>query len=331
MKAVAWTQYGPPEGLQLKEIATPTPKDNEVLIKIHATTVTAGDCEIRTLKLPLFLGFPMRLYFGVLRPKNVILGQELAGEIAAIGKAVTRFHVGDSVIASTGFSFGAYAEYICLAESPEGGVIAPKPATMTYEEAASIPLGGLVALHFLRQAQIKPGQRVLINGAGGAIGTYGVQLARVFGAEVTAVDSGPKLPMLRSIGAQHVIDYVHEDFTRRGQTYDVIFDVVGKSSFSRSIQCLTPEGAYLLGNPKLSHMLRGAWISQRSSKRVIFGDYSQTVDDILFLKDLIDSGKVKSVIDRRYPLSHVADAHRYVDTGQKAGHVIITIDHAQTI
>jgi NADPH:quinone reductase-like Zn-dependent oxidoreductase len=328
MKAIMWTKYGSPDVLQLKEIAKPTPKANEVLIKIHATTVTAGDCEARNLKMPILIRLPMRMYVGLRKPKRItILGQELAGEIEAIGKDVKRFRVGDQVFGTTGLGFGAYAEYICLPEKSAMGVLATKPANMTYEEAAAVPTGGLEALHFIRKANLQRGEKVLIIGAGGSIGTFAVQLARYFGAEVTGVDSTSKLEMLRSIGADHVIDYTQEDFTRNSETYDVIFDVPGKSSFSGSIGSLKPNGRYLLANPGLLQMLRGTLMSMRSSKKVIFGAASQKIEDLIFLKPLIESGKIKSVIDRCYPLEEIAEAHRYVDTGQKQGNVAITLEH----
>jgi NADPH:quinone reductase-like Zn-dependent oxidoreductase len=324
MKAIVWTKYGPPDVLQLKEVAKPIPKDNEALIRIYATTVTSGDCEQRCLKLPILYRLPMRVYVGLKTPKRItILGMDLAGEIESVGKDVKRFKAGDQVFAATGFvGMGAYAEYICM---PEEGVLATKPDNMTYEEAATVPTGGLEALHFLRQANIQSGQKVLINGAGGTIGTFAVQLARHFGAVVTCVDSTEKLDMLRSIGADHVIDYTQEDFTKSGQTYDVIFDVVGKSSFSRSIRSLKQNGLYLLSNAGPSQMVRGLWTSRISSKKVIFGAASQTTDDLVFLKELIEAGKIKSVIDKCYPLEQVAEAHRYVETGHKKGNVVITM------
>jgi len=329
MKAIVWTNYGAPDVLELKEVEKPTPKDDEVLIRIYATTVTAGDCEMRGLKLPLYLSLPMRMYAGLRRPTRIkIIGQELAGEIESAGKDVKLFKEGDQVFAATGFSMGAYAEYICLPDDPEAveGVLAIKPANLTYEEAAGVPVGGLEALHFLRKGNIQSGQRVLINGAGGSIGTFAVQLARYFGAEVTAVDSTGKLDMLRSIGADRVIDYTRDDFTQSGETYDVIFDVVGKSSFSRSVRSLKPNGRYLLANPGLSHMARGGWTSMRSSRKVIFGTASRKTEDLITLKELIEAGKIITVIDRRYPMEQIVEAHRYVETGQKKGNVVITVE-----
>jgi NADPH:quinone reductase-like Zn-dependent oxidoreductase len=327
MKAIVWTKYGPPDGLQLKEVAKPTPRDKEVLIRIYATTVTAGDCELRSLRFPLWLRLPIRIYVGLRRPGRItILGQELAGEIEAVGKDVTRLRKGDQIFAWTGFKLGAYAEYTCL---PEDRVLALKPSTMTYEQAAALPVGGSEAVHFLRKGTIQSGQKVLIHGAGGSIGTFAVQLARYFGAEVTAVDSTGKLDMLRSIGADHVIDYTQEDFTRSGETYDVIFDVVGKSSFSRSVRALTPNGRYLLGNPRLSQKVRGRWTSRRSSKQVIpytARAANEITEDVQFLIELIEAGKIQSVIDRCYPLEQTAEAHRYVDTGHKKGNVVITVE-----
>ena len=325
MKAMIWTKYGAPDGLQIGEVEKPTPKDNEVLIRVHAATVTAGDCEMRSLKFPLFLSLPMRMYVGLGRPTRIkIMGQELAGEIETVGKDVKRFKKGDQVFAAAGFGFGAYAEYKCL---PEDGVMAIKPVNMTYEEAASVPVGGLEALHFLRKGNIQSGQRVLINGAGGSIGTFAVQLAKHFGAEVTGVDSTGKLDMLRSIGTDHVIDYTQDDFTKSGETYDVIVDVMGKSSFSRSIRSLKPNGRYLLLNAGLSQTVRGRWTSMTSTKKVVIGAASQKREDLISLRELIEAGKIKAVIDRRYPLEQTAEAHRYVDTGQKKGNVVITVEH----
>lgn len=326
MKAVAWTKYGSPDVLQVREVEKPAPEDNEVLIRIRATTVTAGDCELRSLSLPLYFSLPLRIWLGFRRPRDTTIpGTELAGEIGAAGKDVTQFKVGDAVFGSAGMSLGANAEYICLPEESDEGTLALKPANMTYEEAATVPFGGLDALHFLRKATIQSGQKVLINGAGGSIGTFAVQLAKHFGAEVTGVDSAEKLDMLRSIGADHVIDYAQEDFTQNGETYDVIFDVVGKSSFSGSIRSLREKGFYLLANPRLPHMIRGLWTSMVSSKQVITQVASQKTEDLIFLRGLVEAGKITTVIDRRYPLAQIVEAHRYVETGRKAGHVVITV------
>jgi NADPH:quinone reductase-like Zn-dependent oxidoreductase len=326
MKAVIWTRYGPPDVLQLQEVPTPLPKEDEIQVRIHATTVTAGDCEMRTLKLPLFLGLPMRLYTGLRKPVRLtILGQELAGEVTAVGRDVQRFAPGDRIFAATGFGLGGYAEYICLPAENRDVPVAHMPANMSYVEAAAVPLGGLEALHFLRGANLQPGESMLINGAGGSIGTMGVQLAKHYGAEVTAVDHRAKLDMLRRLGADHVIDYTQEDFTRNGQTYDVIFDVVGKSNYGRSVAALRENGRYLIANPTYSGMLRGAYTSRSSSKTVHSATGAQRTADLVLLRDLIEAGHLCTVIDRTYPLAQAAEAHRYVETGRKAGNVILTV------
>ena len=332
MKAIVWTAYGHPEVLQLEEVEKPTPKADEVLIRIHATTVTAGDCEARNLKFPILFRLAMQMYVGVRKPRRItILGQELAGEVEAIGKDVKRFKAGDQVFGTTGLGFGAYAEYICLPEQSAMGVLATKPANMTFEEAAAVPTGGLEALHFMRKGNIQRGEKVLIIGAGGSIGTFAVQLARYFGAEVTGVDRSGKLDMLRTIGADHVVDYTQENATKRAETYDVIFDVMGKSSFSGSVRSLKQNGRYLLGNAGLSQMIKGQWTSIKTSKNVIIGAANQKNEDLLFLKELLEAGKMKPVIDRRYPLEQIAEGHRYVDTGQKNGNVVITVSHKHRI
>jgi NADPH:quinone reductase-like Zn-dependent oxidoreductase len=334
MKAIIWTKYGPPDVLQLKEVEKPIPKDNEVLIRIYATTVTSGDCEQRSLKLPIWYRLPMRAYVGLNTPTRITkLGMELAGEIESAGQDVKLFQEGDQVFAATGFAgMGTNAEYICMPEEPEEGALAIKPANMSYEEAAPVPVGGLEALHFLRQGNIQSGQKVLINGAGGTIGPFAVQLAKHFGAEVTGVDSTGKLDMLRSIGADLIIDYTQEDFTKSGQTYDFILDVVGKSSFSGCIRSLKQNGRYLIADPGVSQMVRGRWTSmisrlpsRQTGKKVIFGAAYPKSEDLVFLKELIEAGKIKTVIDRRYPLEQTAEAHRYVEKRHKKGNVIITI------
>jgi NADPH:quinone reductase-like Zn-dependent oxidoreductase len=327
MKAIVWTAYGPPEVLRLREVDKPVPKDNEVLVKIRAATVTTGDCEQRSLKLPFWLKLPMRLYVGLSRPKRItILGMDLAGEVEAAGEDVKGLKEGDPVFATTGFTnMGTYAEYICLPEGKEDVALAAKPDVMTYEEAAGVPTGGLEALHFIRKADIKGGDKVLINGAAGTIGTFAVQLAKHFGGEVTAVDSGDKLDMLRSIGADKVIDYTKENFTKSGLTYDVIFDVFGKSPFSGSLKSLKKNGRYLLANPGLWQMFRGLLASMTCSKKVIFGSANQNTENLIHLKGLIEKGKLKSVIDRSFPLEEAAEAHRYVEMGWKKGNVVLTI------
>ena len=330
MKAIIWTKYGPPEVLELREIEKPTPKENEILIKIYATTVTAGDSEVRRMDFPFYLGLPMRMWRGFLKPKEgTILGTELAGMIEAVGKDVKRFKVGDKVFGAAGLNFGTNAEYTTLPEDPgemEGGV-AIMPANMTYLEAATVPFGGRDALHFLRKGNIQSGQKILINGAGGSIGTYAIQLAKHFGAEVTAIDSTAKLEMLREIGADHVIDYTQENFTQNGVVYDVIFDVVGTVSFSRSKGSITPDGTYLLANPIRGQMLRGPWTRMTSGRKVVMETASGTIEDLVYLRDLIEAGKLKAVIDRTFPLEEIVEAHRYVDAGGKLGNLVITVAH----
>lgn len=322
MKAVIWTKYGPPDVLQLREIEKPIPKDDEVLVKIIATSVFAGDCEMRRFDFPISFWLPLRLMFGLFKPRVKILGQELAGEIEAVGKEVKQFRSGDQIFAPTDAGFGAYAEYICL---PATHPIAFKPANMTFEEAATVPVGGLNALHFLRKGNVQRGQKVLINGACGGIGTIAVQIAKASGADVTAVDRAEKLQVLRYLGADKVIDYMQEDFTSNGESYDVIVDVVGKSPFSRSVKSLKPNGRYILGNPRLPGMLKGLWTSMVSSKKVIIALAAYKTEDLAYLKELIEQGKIKAVIDRSYSLEQISEAHTYVETGRKAGNVVITV------
>jgi NADPH:quinone reductase-like Zn-dependent oxidoreductase len=281
---------------------------------------------MRRMELPLGLSYPMRLYNGVRKPARItILGQEVAGEVAAAGAGVTAFQPGDAVFGDTGFTLGAYAEYICLPVDGGEAALALKPANLALEEAAALPLGGLEALHFLGRAELRRGQHALIIGAGGSIGTAAVQLAKHFGAEVTAVDRGTKLEMLRGIGADHVLDYTREDFTRLGETFDVIFDGVGKGSLTATLRALKPEGVYLAVNPGAAALARGRWRALTGGKRVVSGSASRTPADLAHLRDLVETGALRPVIDRRYPLEQMVAAHRYVETGEKQGNVVITV------
>ena len=324
MKAIVYERYGPPEVLQLKEVEKPTPKDNEVLIRTHATTVTSGDWRVRSLNVPVGFGLISRLFFGVSRPRQPILGTELAGEIESVGKDVNKFKVGDQVFAFSGASMGCHAEYKCM---PEDGAVALKPPNLTYDEAAAISFGGTTALDFLRRGKLQRGERVLVNGASGGVGTAAVQLARHFGADVTGVCSTANVALVRSLGATHVIDYTKEDFTRNGETYDVIVDTVGTAPFSRSKDSLKEGGRLLLVLGGLPDMLPIPWVSMTSSKKIIAGPAAERAEDLRFLAELAQAGEFRPVIDRRYPFEQIAEAHRYVDTGRKKGNVIITLEH----
>lgn len=304
MKAIVATQYGGPEVLQVKEIEKPTPKDNEILIKVHATSVTAGDFRMRSFTVPPLLWLPARIALGIRKPKQPIYGMELAGEVEAIGKDVTRFKVGDPVFASTlTENFGGYAQYKCL---PEAGMVATKPTNLSYGEATAVPIGATTALRLLRKGNIQRGQKVLIYGASGSVGTYAIQLARYFGAEVTGVCSSANLEMVRSLGADYVLDYTKEKISSRAEQYDVIFDTVAKLPQSEAVKALAPNGVYVT-------------MARLDSK--------ESMENLLFVKELIEAGALKVVIDRCYPLEQMVEAHRYVDTGRKKGNVVISVGH----
>ncbi len=325
MKAIIWTKYGSSDGLQLQEVEKPSPKEHEVLIKIHAASVTAADVELRSSNTFTAFWIPMRLYIGLFKPTRIkILGQEVAGEIEAVGSTVTKFKVGDPVYAWSALRLSGYAEYICLSQN---AMMAIKPDNISYAEAATISVGAFEAWNYL-QGNIQPGQKVLVVGAGGTIGTFGVQIAKYFGAEVTALDSTSKLDMLRSIGADHVIDYTQGNFTKTNQTYDVIFDAPGKTSFSRCQRLLKPNGQFLTANPGLADQLRtmrNVFMRRRPAPP---DTLSQRYDEFISLRELIASGKVKAIIDKIYPLEQAAEAHRYAESGLKKGNIVLTMEHA---
>jgi len=323
MKAVVYEKYGSPAVLQFKEVEKPAPKNDELLIKIHATTVTSGDWRARSLDMPPGFGLIGRLVFGIFRPRKPILGTELAGEVESVGKDVSKFNIGDEVFAFSGVGMGCHAEYRCM---PEHGAVALKPANLSYEEAAALSFGGTTALDFFRRAQLKRGEKVLVNGASGGVGTAAVQLAKHFGAEVTGVCSAENLELVRSLGASQVIDYTKEDFTENSETYDVIVDTAGTAPFSRSKGSLKEGGRLLLVLGGISDILRAPWVSMTSSRKIIAGPAAERPEDMRQLAKLAEAGEFKPVIDRRYPFEQIADAHSYVDTGHKKGNVVITME-----
>jgi len=330
MKAIVYTEYGPPEVLQLKEVEKPTPRDNEILIRVNATLVSWGQVIARDFTfsprdfwMPLLLWPLARMDFGISKPRHHILGSELAGEVESVGKDVQSFKPGDPVFGFSS-SHSANAEYLCM---PEDGVVAMKPANMTFEEAAAVPHGALTALFFMRKANIQSGERVLINGASGGIGQFAVQLARSFGAEVTGVCSTTKLELVKSLGADKVIDYTKEDYTKNGQTYDVIFDTARVTSFSRCKSSQNENGRYLLAVFGTRELVQMLWTSMAGSKKVICAPAPIEKEDLIYLKECIEAGKLKAVIDRSYPMEQIAEAHRYVETGYKKGYVVVTVGH----
>ena len=325
MKAIVYTKYGSPDVLQLKEAERPTIKDNEVLIRIYATAVTSADVRLRSSTFGPLFWLPARIAVGITGPRRTIPGGEFAGEIEAVGQDVMRFKEGDHVFGSSGFGRGANAEYICL---PEEGVLAIKPDNVTYEEAVAVPFGGFSALFFLRdKGKIQSGQKVLIIGASGSVGTASIQVAKYVGAEVTGVCSTTNLELVKSLGADKVIDYTQEDLTKSGETYDIIFDTVGKSSFSHCKDSLKKEGVYLSTLPTLPLLFQMLWTSKLGSKKAIYGIAPERTEDLILLKELIEVGKIKPVIDRLYSLEQIAEAHSYVEKGHKKGNVVITLEN----
>lgn len=333
MKAITYTQYGSPDVLHLTEVATPTPKADEVLIRVRATTVNFGEVMARNFgnvsasqfNMPVFLWLPARFAFGLNKPNNPILGSEFAGEVAAVGAAVTKFKKGDAVFGYRGPSFGASAEYLCM---PATGQVNLKPANLTYEQAATIPYGALTALSLLRRANLQPGQKVLVVGASGAIGSHVLQLAKQhYGAQVTGVCSTPRIAFVKALGADKVIDYIKEDFTQSSETYDLIFDVLGRSSFERCKKVLAPNGNYMLASFKTKQLLQMLWTKVTGSRqKVICALSNEKPEDLVFIKELVEAGKIKAIVDKCYPLAQTAEAHRYFEAGSKQGNVVVTVD-----
>ncbi len=323
MQAITYSNYGPPEVLQLREMEKPVPKDDEVLIRVMAAEATKADCEMRSFRFAvMWFWLPLRIAFGVRKPRRQILGGYFSGVVESFGKDVSQFSEGDEVFGSAGLRLGAYGEYVAL---PASYTIAAKPSNMSFAEAAAVPLGGLNALHFMRLAKVQAGEKVLINGAGGSIGSHGVQIAKSMGAEVTAVDSTHKEGMLRHIGADHFIDYTKEDFATTGRKYDVILDMVSGSSYSACIKALNPHGRYLSGNPRLSVMLRSVLTTRFTNKTARFAFAGESIEELRTLKEMIESGKIESIVDRVYPMSQAADAHTCVETEQRLGAIVVAI------
>ena len=326
MKAIVCPRYGSPEVLELRDVEKPILQDNEVLVGIRATTVVQADIRVRGFRVPPSFWVPARLALGLTRPKQPVLGTEFSGVIEAIGKDVRRFKVGDQVFGLTGHEGGCYAEYRCV---PEDGLIARKPVNLSFEEAAAMPMGGLTALFFLRKGNVGSGQKILVYGASGSIGTYAVQLAKHLGAEVTGVCSTANLELVRSLGAERVIDYTKEDFSKDGRVYDVIFDAVGKSSLRDSMRSLKEGGCYLQAVAPPGTSLRMRWAAMTTGNTLVGGTMAATPGDLVFLKELAEAGRIRPVIDRSYAMERIVEAHRYVDQGHKKGNVVITVGHDQ--
>ena len=325
MKAVIYKKYGSPDVLQVNEVEKPIPRDDEILIKVRAAEVTKADCEMRSFNFQVkWFWLPLRVALGLIKPKKQVLGGYFSGEVESVGKDVSKFKKGDHIFGTTKLRFGAHGEYVCL---PASYTLVPKPSNVSFEEAAAVPLGGLNALHFLRKAKILKGEKVLVNGAGGSIGTFGVQIAKAMGAEVTAVDSTIKEEMLRRIGADHYIDYTKEDFTKSGKTYDVIFSMVAKSSYSKCIKALNSKGRYLMANSRISDMLRSVLTSNFTDKKAIFVFAGEKEEELFTLKEMIEEGKIISMVDKVYSFEQAAEAHRRVETEQRLGAVVISVEH----
>ena len=330
MKAIVMEEYGPPEVLKTKEVEKPTPKENEILIRTHAASVNYGDLLARDFKsltpgkfnMPFPLWIMTKFYFGLSKPNITVLGSELAGEVEAVGQEVTNYQPGDQVLGYLGQKMGAYAEYVCL---PEDGMLVSKPSRLSYEEAATVPYGTFVALNLLRKVDIQPGDKVLVNGASGSIGSWAVQLAKHYGAEVSGVCGMQRLEYVKSLGAEHVIDYTQEDFTQNGETYDVILDVLGRSSFSACKDSLTDDGVYLLASFKMGDLFQMLWTSMFGGKKVICALTGDNPQDLALIAGLIEEGKIKTIVDRSFPMSQAADAHRYAESGGKQGPVVIVM------
>ncbi|HEX7556586.1 MAG TPA: NAD(P)-dependent alcohol dehydrogenase [Leptolinea sp.] len=329
MKAIVYTEYGSPEVLQVKEVTKPVPGDNDVLVRVRATSVNYGDLTARNFKnipprdfnMPFLIWIFAKLSFGLSNPKNAILGSEFAGEIESTGKNVTKFNPGDPVFGYLGERMGAYAEYVCV---PEDGVLAIKPINLSFDEAASIPYGAIMAYHLLKKVNVHDGQKVLINGASGGIGSAAVQIAKFTGAEVTGVCATPRLEYVKLLGADKVIDYTKEDFTQNGVSYDLIFDILGKRPFSQCKNSLKPEGILLYSSFKMRHLFDMLRTSKSTGQRAICAIAPGSLEDLLAVKELIEAGKIKTIIDKQFPMEQAAEAHRYVEQGLKKGSVVIT-------